>query len=74
MPMPLENTVMEKNSSTHTAHSERNAVFTLLATWRTVNAVSPRRYTPRSRVSTAMANPASDQKNMSVPTSMATVA
>ena len=72
--MPDENTVMEKNSSTHTAHSDRNAVFTLLAIWRTVNRFSLRRYTPRRRVSTAMAKPASDQKNMSEPTSMAMVA
>ena len=72
--MPEENTVMEKNSRTHTAHSDKNAVFTLLAIWRTVNRFSLRRYTPRSRVSTAMAKPASDQKNRSDPTSMPMVA
>lgn len=53
---------MEKNSSTHTAHSDRNAVFTLLAIWRMVNRFSLRRYTPRIRVSTAMAKPSERQE------------
>ena len=53
--MPVENTVSEKNSMMHTTDSDTNAVFTLLAIWRTVNRFSFRRYTPRSRVSTAMA-------------------
>ena len=73
-PMPVENTVMLKNSMTHTAHSERNAVFTLLASWRVVKGTSPRRYAPGARVSSPMTNPASAQNSTSVPTSMSTVA
>lgn len=40
-PMPVENTVSEKNSMMHTTDSDTNAVFTLLAIWRVVNMARP---------------------------------
>ena len=73
-PMPVENTVSEKNSMMHTTESDTNAVFTLLAIWRVVNIGRPRKYTPRVRSITAMAKPASDQNRRNVPRTMSAVA
>ena len=46
---------MEKNSRTHTAHSDKKRCVHLASDLAQVNRFSLRRYTPRSRVSTAMA-------------------
>ena len=70
----MENTASEKNSMTHTVDSDRNAVFTLLATWRVVNMARPLKYTPGVRSSAATAKPAADQKNRNVPATMSAVA
>ena len=59
---------------THTVDSDRNAVFTLLATWRVVNMARPLKYTPGVRSSAATAKPAADQKNRNVPATMSAVA
>ena len=72
--MPQEKQVMEKNSSTHTAHSDTNAVLMRLATCRSVKGRSRFRYSPGRRDTTPMTIPASDQKNRRLPSNIPAVA
>ena len=51
-----------------------NAVFILLEICRTVNMRMPLKYRPFALVRIAMTNPATDQKNRNVPTTMSAAA
>ena len=48
MPMPPHTLVMARNSTMHTTDSDANVVFTLAFSCRSVNMLSPRRYSGRA--------------------------
>ena len=48
MPMPPHTLVMAKNSTRHTTDSDANVVFTLALSCRSVNMLSPRKYSGRT--------------------------
>ena len=59
---------MAKNRSIAMTPIEKHTVLTLAASWRTVNMLRPRQYTPRRLCSSLMSMPESPQNRAKVPT------
>lgn len=73
-PIPVEAIVRAKNSMMLTTAVLANAVLILLEICRTVNMRMPLKYGLFVLVRIATANPATDQKNKNVPTTMSAAA